>query len=86
MASQPKDELTDNIVGDITDALFTGVFSSIIMKVLFGKNVSMKSMMSLETLKEGAKMGGAVALYRRVGRPAVNTIMNRSGMENMIKL
>jgi len=86
MSSEPTDELTDNIVGDITDAMMSGIFSSIIMKMMFGKNVSMKSLMNMETLKDGAKMGGSIALYRRLGRPAVNKMMGSSGMDKMIKL
>ena len=86
MSSQPTDELSDNIIGDITDALMTGIFSSILMKAMFGKNISMKSMLTVDTLMEGAKMGGAVALYRRLGRPVVNNLMNRSGLENVIKV
>ncbi len=86
MGTEPTDELSDNIVADMVDSLSTGVFAHLIVSVLFGKNPSMKSVMSMETLRSGAKMGGAIALYRRVGRPVMNKAMNSAGLDNMLKL
>lgn len=84
--SEPTDQLTDNITGDLIDSMSTGLFATILMNVLFNKNPSVKSIMNMNTLKDGAKMGGAIALYRRVGRPMVSKAMNASGMENVLKL
>lgn len=86
MSSQPTDELTDNIVGDIVDSLSTGIFANIVIQILTGKNPSFKSIVSMNTLNDGAKMGGAIALYRRVGRPMVNKAMNSAGLDNAMKL
>jgi len=86
MSSQPTDELSDNIVGDIVDSLSTGIFAHILVQVLTGKNPSFKSIVSMDTLNQGAKYGGGIALYRRVGRPMVNKAMNSAGVDNLLKL
>jgi len=86
MGTEPSDELTDNVIGDLTDSLATGIFANLIMRVVFGKNPSMKSILSMDTLRDGAKLGGGIALYRRVGRPAMNKVMGASGLENMLKV
>lgn len=86
MASQPVDQISDNIVGDITDAMMTGLFSHILVKVLMGKNPSIQSILNMETLKQGATAGAGIALYRRVGRPVINNMMEKSGMGNSITL
>jgi len=86
MSSEPTDQLSDNIVGDLTDSVATGIFAHLIMSVVFGKNPSVKSVLSMENLKTGVKMGGAVALYRRLGRPMVAKAMNGAGMSDALRL
>ena len=86
MSSQPTDELSDNIVGDLTDSFATGLFSYIMTQVLLGKNPSFKSIVSMDTLKNGATAGAGIALYRRVGRPILNNAMERGGLGNSIAL
>ena len=86
MSSEPTDQLGDNIVGDMIDSMSTGLFSVVLMNVLFGKNPSFKNVLSMDTLQNGAKVGGSIALYRRVGRPMVNKAMNSAGMDNILKL
>jgi len=86
MSSQPTDELSDNIVGDIVDSLSTGIFAHILVQVLTGKNPSFKSIVSMDTFNQDAKYGGGIALYRRVGRPMVNKAMNSAGVDNLLKL
>ena len=86
MSSQPTDSLSDNLPGDLVDGMATGIFSHLLMSVLFNKNPSFKNIISMENLKTGVKMGGAVCLYRRVGRPMVAKAMNAAGAENALRL
>ncbi len=86
MGTEPTDELSDNIVADMVDSMSTGLFATVLMNVLFGKSPSFKNILSMETLQNGAKLGGGIALYRRVGRPIMNKAMNSAGIDNMLKL
>jgi len=86
MSSEPVDQLNDNVIGDLTDSMATGIFAHLLMSVLFNKNPSIKSVLSMENLKTGVKTGGAVALYRRVGRPMLNKAMNGAGMGEVLRL
>ena len=78
--------ISDNMLGDVVDSLSTGFFATIIMKLLFEKNMSVKNMFNTNTLKDGLKMGGCVAAYRRVGRPIVNAGIKRAGFDDAIKI
>ena len=86
MSSQPTDELSDNIVGDLTDSMATGIFSYIITQIVLGKNPSFKSIVNMDTLKNGATAGAGIALYRRIGRPILNNALERGGLGNSIAL
>jgi len=83
---EPAESLTDNLVGDIVDSLLTGVGANLLVSLLFGKSPSFKNIMNLDMLKDGVKLGGAIGVYRRVARPMVNNVMNRSGMESLMKI
>lgn len=84
--TEPTDTLQDNIIGDMVDSLSTGIFAHVIVSLLFGKNISIKNIMKLDTLKEGAKYGAGVALFRRVGRPMLQKGMDASGMKDSFTL
>ena len=83
---EPVDSLNDNVVGDVIDSMLTGIAAHFIVSYMFGKNPSIKNIISTNNLKDGLKMGVGVAAYKRVGRPAVNMMMGRSGLQDMIKL
>lgn len=83
---EPAESLTDNIVGDVMDSLITGIAAQLIVSYVFGKNPSIKNIISTNNLKDGAKVGLGIAAYRRVGRQGLNMVMNRSGLQDMIKL
>jgi len=84
--NSPAESLNDNMFHDIADSLITGIAAQMIVSYMFGKNPSVKNIISTNNLKEGVKLGGAIGAYRRIGRPALNMMMNRSGLENMVKL
>ena len=83
MSAQPVDSISDNIVGDIQDSLFTGMFSYVLVKALTGKNPSISGILNMNTLKEGAMMGGGVAMYRRAVRPVVNGMLKSQGLDGV---
>lgn len=83
---EPAASLTDSLQGDVLDSLILGIGSSIIMKLAFGKNISIKSVINIETLKEGAKMGASIGIMRRVGSPMINTMLQNSPVGGLIKL
>jgi len=83
---EPAQSLTDNMGGDIIDSMLTGMAAHLIVQMMFGKSPTIKNVLSMNTLKDSAKYGAAVGIYRRVGSPMINNIMNRSSMGNLMKL
>ena len=53
---------------------------------MFGKSPTIKNVVSMNTLKDGMKLGSAIGVYRRIGSPMINNVMARSGMGNLMKL
>ena len=85
-APEPSDTLLDNLPMDIMDSMITGIASQLIVSYMFGKSPSFKNIISKNNLVDGVKMGAAIGAYRRIGRPAVSMMMNRSGLGEMVKL
>ena len=83
MSAQPVDSISDNIVGDIQDSLFTGLFSYILVKALTGKNPSISGILNMNTLKEGVMAGGGIAIYRRAIRPVVSGMLKSQGLDGI---
>jgi len=84
---EPSESITDNLTHDIIDSMITGVAATLLVNYMFGKSPSFKNVLSKNTLVDGMKNGAAVATYRRIGRPAINQIMNRTpGLDGMMKL
>ena len=83
MSSQPTDSISDNIVGDIQDSLFTGMFSYILVKIMTGKNPSISGILNMNTLKEGVMAGGGVAVYRRALRPVLNGMLKSQNLDGI---
>jgi len=81
-----NDQPTENIVGDMTDSLMTGLFTTLMLQVMMGKSPSIKNVMSKNTLMDGLKTGGAILLYRRLGRSVVNNMMGRAGLGDTLAL
>ena len=85
--TNPASSTSDNIVGDLLDSASSGMFAHILTQLLFGKNVSMKSMLNMNTIKDGLKLGAGIALWRRAGRPIMDNALERVGMgDTMPKL
>ena len=82
----PSESLTDNLTGDILDSLILGIGSHVILKLMFGKSPSIKNMINVDTLKEGAKLGASIGVMRRIGSPAINTMLQNSPVGGIMKL
>jgi len=84
---EPSESLTDNLTHDIVDSIITGVAATLAVQYFFGRNPSFKNVLSKNVLVDGMKMGVGIGAYRRLGRPAINTIMNRTpGLDGIMKL
>jgi len=57
---------------NILDAVANGYFIALTSKMLFGGG-GLKSIMSRETLNQGAKLAVAQGVYNMIGRPIVKT-------------
>ena len=84
--NEPADSLQDNMIHDIGDSMLTGMAAHMLVSWAFSKNPSFKNVLSLSNVKDGLKYGVAVGAYKRLGRPAINQIMNRGGLGDMMKL
>ena len=86
VSNEPVDSLQDNMIMDIGDSMITGMAAHFLVSWAFSKNPSFKNVLSLGNVKDGLKYGVAVGAYKRLGRPAINQIMNRGGLGDMMKL
>lgn len=84
---QPADSITDNLTHDLIDSFITGIAAQFIVNYAFGKSPSFKNVLNKNTLIDGTKNGAAIATFRRIGRPALNQMMNRTpGLGDIMKL
>jgi len=84
---EPSESLTDNLTHDVVDSIITGIAATLLVNYMFSKSPSFKNVLSKNTLIDGMKHGAAIATYRRIGRPALNQVMNRTpGLSDMMKL
>ena len=83
---EPSESITDNLTGDLIDSMITGVAANLIVKLIFGKSPTLKNVLNKELITDGAKLGISIGAYRRVGRPLINNMMNRSNMGEMLAL
>tara|TARA_R110002012_G_scaffold236204_3_gene409914 strand:+ start:101 stop:373 length:273 start_codon:yes stop_codon:yes gene_type:complete len=77
---EPAESLVDNLSHDLIDSMITGIAAQFILSYAFGKSPSIKNIINKNTLIDGVKNGTAIAAYRRLGRPMINQIMNRTPM------
>ena len=80
---EPAESLSDNMMGDLIDSFTTGVLATIIVNLAFGKGFNYKNLMKKDIYMDGAKNGAAIALYRRIGRPVINNMMERGGLDQI---
>tara|TARA_R110000787_G_scaffold48078_1_gene116140 strand:+ start:2171 stop:2401 length:231 start_codon:yes stop_codon:yes gene_type:complete len=73
--------MIENISGEFLDSMIQGLAAYVLVQTLFGKSVSVKGLMSMNTIKEGGKIGAANMVYRTVGRPIVNTALKKGGVD-----
>tara|TARA_R110000782_G_scaffold65075_3_gene132574 strand:- start:101 stop:340 length:240 start_codon:yes stop_codon:yes gene_type:complete len=73
--------LNENLLGEAVDSMISGMFAVVLLQVMFGKSMSLKGIASLNTVKEGLKLGSAQMVYRQVGRPIVNNALARGGVD-----
>ena len=73
--------IDENLTGAAMDSLIMGLASYVLLQTLFGKSSSLKGLVSMTTLKEGAKLGVANMIYRTAGRPIVNQALQKGGIE-----
>ena len=83
---EPSESITDNITSDILDSMITGVAANLIVKLIFGKSPTLKNVLNKDLIMDGAKLGVAIGAYRRVGRPLVHNVMNRSNLGGVLAL
>ena len=80
---EPAESLSDNMMADLIDSFTTGVLATIIVNFAFGKGFNYKNLMKKDIYMDGAKNGAAIALYRRIGRPMINNMMERGGLDQI---
>tara|TARA_R110002153_G_scaffold79214_4_gene202251 strand:+ start:2751 stop:3023 length:273 start_codon:yes stop_codon:yes gene_type:complete len=75
---EPSESLVDNLSHDLIDSMVTGIFSQVILSYAFGRSPSIKNIINKNTLIDGVKLGASIATYRRIGRPIIGQMLNRT--------